>query len=104
MAYGRDAEPIRMGYLMDFRLPESVPPEYFADLTDPFKLVLEEGLAQGVIDRPIEIIYKEVEGLPKGSVKARSSMPTGSSSTRAACSSSGRRSRATRWPSSIPTA
>ena len=27
-------------------------------------------MEQGLIDRPIEIIYREVEGLPKGSVKA----------------------------------
>src|ERR1035441_10578379 len=41
-----------------------------ADLTDSFQLVFEEGLEQGIIDRPVEIVYREVEGLPKGSVKA----------------------------------
>lgn len=70
MTYESDAEPIRMGYLMDFRLPDGFPAERRADLTDPFRLVFEEGLAQGVIDRPVEILYREVEGLPKGSVKA----------------------------------
>ena len=40
------------------------------DLTQPFELVFEEGLEQGVIDRPVEIVYREVEGLPKGTVKA----------------------------------
>ena len=41
-----------------------------ADLTQSFELVFEEGLEQGIIDRPIEIVFREVEGLPKGSVKA----------------------------------
>lgn len=59
-----------MGYIMDFRLPEGFPELARADLTDPFDFVFSEGLEQGVIDRPIEIIYKEIEGLPKGSVKA----------------------------------
>ena len=67
MAYESDAEPIRMGYLMDFRLPEGFPAEYRADLTDPFDHVFQEGFERGVIDRPVEILYREVEGLPKGS-------------------------------------
>ena len=70
MAYESDAEPIKLGYLMDFRLPDGFPEERRADLTDPFELVFQEGFEQGVIDRPVEIIYREVEGLPKGSVKA----------------------------------
>lgn len=70
MAYESDAEPIKMGYLMDFRLPDGFPEIRRADLTDPFTFVFEEGLEQGVIDRPVEVVYREVEGLPKGSVKA----------------------------------
>jgi ABC-type branched-subunit amino acid transport system substrate-binding protein len=70
MAYESNAEPIKMGYLMDFRLPDGFPAEFRADLTDPFDLVFQEGLERGMIDRPVEIIYREVEGLPKGSVKA----------------------------------
>src|SRR6187431_2025267 len=70
MAYESDAQPIKMGYLFDFVLPERFPAEMRADLTDTFDLVFEEGLAQGLIDRPVEIVYREVEGLPKGTVKA----------------------------------
>ena len=40
------------------------------DLTQTFELVFDEGLEQGVIDRPVEIVFREVEGLPKGTVKA----------------------------------
>lgn len=70
MAYESDAQPIKMGYLMDFVLPERFPAERRADLTDTFELVFEDGLEHGVIDRPVQITYKEVEGLPKGTVKA----------------------------------
>jgi branched-chain amino acid transport system substrate-binding protein len=70
MSYESTAEPIKLGYLMDFRLPDNYPKHMRDDLTLPFDLVFEEGLRQKLIDRPVEIIYREVEGLPKGSVKA----------------------------------
>ena len=70
MSYESTAEPIKVGYLMDFRLPEAYPQEMRDDFIRPFELVFNEGLKQGIIDRPIEIVYREVEGLPKGTVKA----------------------------------
>ena len=70
MAYESAAVPIKLGYLFDFVLPDGFPKEMRADLTDSFELVFEEGLEQGLIDRPVEIVFREVEGLPKGSVKA----------------------------------
>jgi branched-chain amino acid transport system substrate-binding protein len=70
VAYESSAEPIKLGYLFDFRLPESYPQEMRDDLTRSFELVFEYGLEEGVIDRPIEIVFREVEGLPKGTVKA----------------------------------
>ncbi len=70
MAYESNAEPIKLGYLFDFVLPDGFPKEMRDDLTQSFELVFEEGLKQGVIDRPVEIIFREVEGLPKGTVKA----------------------------------
>ncbi|MCL2580968.1 MAG: ABC transporter substrate-binding protein [Streptosporangiales bacterium] len=70
MAYESDAEPIKLGYLFDFKLPEGYPPEMRADLTRPFEMVFAAGLADGLIDRPVEIVFREVEGLPKGSAKA----------------------------------
>jgi ABC-type branched-subunit amino acid transport system substrate-binding protein len=69
VSYVSDAQPIKMGYLFDFVLPDHYPQELRDDLTDPFKLVFQDGLEQGVIDRPIEIVFKEVEGLPKGGIK-----------------------------------
>ncbi|WP_299565503.1 ABC transporter substrate-binding protein [uncultured Mycolicibacterium sp.] len=70
MSYESTAEPIRLGYLMDLRLPEFYPQEMKDDFARPFELVFGEAHAAGLIDRPIEIVYREVEGLPKGSVKA----------------------------------
>ncbi|OSC40096.1 ABC transporter substrate-binding protein [Mycobacterium decipiens] len=70
MSYESTAEPIKIGYLFDFRLPEGYPQEMRDDLTRPFELVFDEGLRQQVIDRPVQIVYREVEGLPKGTVKA----------------------------------
>lgn len=70
MTYESRAEPIKLGYLFDFTLPESYPPEMRDDLTRSFELVFADGLEQGLIDRPVTIVFREVEGLPKGSVKA----------------------------------
>ena len=70
MGYESTAEPIKLGYLFDFVLPEGFPTEMRADLTQSFELVFEQGLEQGLIDRPVQIVFREVEGLPKGSVKA----------------------------------
>src|ERR1700733_13581600 len=62
MSYESTAEPIKVGYLMDFTLPPGFPAR--------FDLVFEEAVEHGLMDRPVQMIYREVEGLPKGSVKA----------------------------------
>src|SRR5690606_15192187 len=69
MSYESSAEPIKIGYLMDFRLPDGYPKEMKEDFSQPFELLFNEALEAGVIDRPVEIVYREVEGLPKGPVK-----------------------------------
>ena len=70
MAYESTAEPIKLGYLFDFKLPDGFPREMRDDLTRPFELVFRQGLEEGLIDRPVDIVFREVEGLPKGTVKA----------------------------------
>ena len=70
MSYASSAEPIKLGYLFDFVLPQGYPQEMRDDLTRTFELVFDEGLQQGLIDRRVEIIFRQVEGLPKGTVKA----------------------------------
>ncbi len=70
MSYESQAEPIKLGYLFDFKLPEGFPQEQRDDLLLPFQLVFADGLERGELDRPVEIVFREVEGLPKGSVRA----------------------------------
>ena len=70
MSYESSAEPIKLGYLFDFVLPPGYPEEQRLDLTRPFELVFRQGFERGMIDRPVEIVFREVEGLPKGSAKA----------------------------------
>ncbi|MGH3677739.1 MAG: ABC transporter substrate-binding protein [Mycobacterium sp.] len=70
MSYESTAEPIKVGYLMDFLLSDDYPQDRRDDLTNPFDMVFGDALEQGLIDRPIEVVYREVEGLPKGTVKA----------------------------------
>jgi ABC-type branched-subunit amino acid transport system substrate-binding protein len=67
--YESHAEPIKLGYLYDFKLPPDFPPERSADTLDTMKLVFKQGYEQGLIDRPVQIILKEVEGFPKGTIK-----------------------------------
>ncbi len=70
MSYESTAQPIKLGYLMDFVLPDEYPEDRRLDLTQSLELIFERGYRDGVIDRPVEIVYREVEGLPKGSAKA----------------------------------
>ena len=44
MSYESSAEPIRLGYLFDFKLPPSFPKEQRDDLTDSFELVFRQGV------------------------------------------------------------
>jgi branched-chain amino acid transport system substrate-binding protein len=55
---------IRVGMVWDFQMPESS----LRPFRDAFQLALDEGLENGLIDRPVEIISREVAGLPKGNV------------------------------------
>lgn len=70
MSYESTAEPIKLGYLFDFKLPDGYPEESRQDLVLPFELVFRQGLEQKIIDRPVHIVFREVEGLPKGTIKA----------------------------------
>ena len=47
MSYESTAEPIKIGYLMDFLLPEGFPKTYFEDLTKPFDLVFKRVSSRG---------------------------------------------------------
>jgi ABC-type branched-subunit amino acid transport system substrate-binding protein len=64
------AQPIKLGILMDWVVPEDHPQERMDDFLLPFELVFSEGHRQRLIDRPVETVVRQVWGLPKGSVKA----------------------------------
>lgn len=70
MSYESQAEPIKFGCVFDFKLPDGYPQERRDDFNQSLQLVFDDALAQGTIDRPVEFVIREVEGLPKGSVKA----------------------------------
>ena len=53
MSYESTAEPIKIGYLMDFLLSDDFPQHYRDDLTIPFDMVFEDALKRGIIDRPV---------------------------------------------------
>jgi len=67
MAGAHAAEPIKLGVLMDYVMPDS---DVRDDFVQPLELVFKEGLESGMIDRPVELVHREVDGLPRGTVKA----------------------------------
>jgi ABC-type branched-subunit amino acid transport system substrate-binding protein len=63
-------EPIRVGVLMDY-----VPADWegfddgyesYPDIFDPFRLVADEYLEAGKLDRPVEFVFRLCNGLPRG--------------------------------------
>jgi branched-chain amino acid transport system substrate-binding protein len=60
-----DVAPIKLGLLMDYGVGGDR-----SRFAEPMELVFREGLETGMIDRPVEIVYGEAEGLPRGEVKA----------------------------------
>ena len=55
---------------MDWSLPPDHPQERLDDFFFPMELVFKDGQAQGLIDRPVELVVRQTWGLPMGSVKA----------------------------------
>ena len=70
MSYESTAEPIKVGYLFDLKLPADFPQHKRDELIRPFELVFNDAHRRGVIDRPVAMVFREVNGLPLGSVKA----------------------------------
>jgi branched-chain amino acid transport system substrate-binding protein len=67
MPTAREADPIKIGFLIDYISGDRTDWTSFAE---PMDLVFRDGHAAGVIDRPVEIVYRAAPGLPNGSVKA----------------------------------
>jgi ABC-type branched-subunit amino acid transport system substrate-binding protein len=58
--------PIRVGLLIDYPCN----PATTDDTLDSLRLVFDEALESGLVDRPIELVTREVLGLPNGTFKA----------------------------------
>ena len=57
--------PIRVGVLVDYPTRPGAP----SDMIDAIRLVLDEAVADGRVDRPVELVQRTVLGLPNGSYR-----------------------------------
>jgi branched-chain amino acid transport system substrate-binding protein len=66
-----NAQTIKVGVLYDWT-PRPALDVYtvFDDYLDAMRLTFEDAFAKGLIDRPIELVINECQGLPRGSVQA----------------------------------
>jgi ABC-type branched-subunit amino acid transport system substrate-binding protein len=64
-------QPIKVGVLFDFEFPPA-PDEwnFERDFFDSIQLVFDDAHDERVLDRPIEVVFRSGDGLPRGSVKA----------------------------------
>src|SRR5690348_7547868 len=69
MGYESTAEPIKIGYLMDFLLPEGFPQTYFEDLTQPFDLVFKKASSKGGW---VPATWWRADSMPTGSTRTSS--------------------------------
>lgn len=70
MSIARQVAPIRIGVLIDFVLPEPSHWDIREDFLAATRLTFDDATAAGTLDRPVELVIREVEGLPRGTVKA----------------------------------
>jgi branched-chain amino acid transport system substrate-binding protein len=62
--------PVRVGLLFDYIFPPADEYDTRADWEDGIRLVLEEAHASGMLDRPVELVSRDVFGLPNGNFGA----------------------------------
>jgi ABC-type branched-subunit amino acid transport system substrate-binding protein len=70
MGFAQHVAPIRIGVLMDFLLPPPSHWDALRDIIDTMELTFRDAHAAGLLDRPVEVIVRECDGLPRGTVKA----------------------------------
>jgi ABC-type branched-subunit amino acid transport system substrate-binding protein len=70
MGIARAIAPIRIGVLMDFLLPPPSHWDALRDIVDTMELTFRDAHSEGVLDRPVEVIVRECDGLPRGTAKA----------------------------------
>lgn len=70
MGIATQVAPIKIGVLIDFVLPEPNHWDVRSDFLDAARITFDDATATGRLDRPVELVIREVEGLPRGTVKA----------------------------------
>jgi len=70
MAEAGGITPVRIGLLFDYIFPAAAQYDTRRDWEDGIALVLEEGHAPGMLVRPVELVSRDVLGLPNGSFAA----------------------------------
>ncbi|MBL7500234.1 ABC transporter substrate-binding protein [Frankia sp. CNm7] len=70
MAVGHQAKPIKLGVLQDFTIPPGRAYDTRQDFLDALALVFREAQESGLLDRPVELVERDADGLPTGSVKS----------------------------------
>jgi branched-chain amino acid transport system substrate-binding protein len=70
MRIAPDVEPIKVGFLMDIKVPGGEESQSISIIRRAFDLVFKDAMEKGKLDRPIELVYRQAQGLPRGSVKA----------------------------------
>jgi branched-chain amino acid transport system substrate-binding protein len=69
MSVAAAQQPIKVGVLFDIGfVPDEV--DFERDFFDSIQIVFDDAVAAGVLDRPIEVVFRAGEGLPRGSVKS----------------------------------
>jgi branched-chain amino acid transport system substrate-binding protein len=70
MAIAKDVEPVKVGLLMDIISDPEGKSTRPPDMIDAMRMVFDDAVESGVLDRPIEVVFGQAQGLPRGSVKA----------------------------------
>ena len=70
MGIATQVAPIRIGVLIDFVLPEPSHWDIRSDFLDAARITFDDATENGRLDRSVELVIREVEGLPRGTVKA----------------------------------
>lgn len=69
MSFARVHRPIKVGLLFDFLFPPPGTWDVGGDFVAGFSMAIDEGRARGLVDREVELVRRDVDGLPRGDVK-----------------------------------
>src|SRR6185295_2710571 len=66
MAIATQVAPIKIGVLIDFVLPPPSAWNIRDDFLEATRLTFDDAVAAGRLDRPVELVVRECEGVPRG--------------------------------------